>query len=82
LPVITNTTNCRVCYLSKLTYNQQTLELIEAFRTGILAVLDEEGMLPKGSDEAFVTKVTKAHTTHSNFTKSKKSTGNYEFTIK
>jgi myosin heavy subunit len=45
-------------------------------------VLDEEGMLPKGSDEAFVTKVTKAHTAHSNFTKSKKSTGNYEFTIK
>lgn len=61
--------------------NAPTLLLIDHNRTGVLAMLDEEGMLPKGSDEAFVAKVGKAHGGHANYVKSRLAT-QLEFTIK
>eukprot|EP00004_Rigifila_ramosa_P020691 TRINITY_DN5403_c0_g1_i2.p1 TRINITY_DN5403_c0_g1~~TRINITY_DN5403_c0_g1_i2.p1 ORF type:complete len:1321 (-),score=360.16 TRINITY_DN5403_c0_g1_i2:49-3759(-) len=41
--------------------NQGCLDLIEKKGTGILSILDEEGKLPKGSNQAFTQKVHAAH---------------------
>ncbi|CAM9203280.1 unnamed protein product [Chrysoparadoxa australica] len=62
------------------TDNTETLALIEAHRSGILALLDEECMLPQGSDEAFVNKLDKAHCSHHAFIKDKRK-GPSEFSI-
>ncbi|KAG5181567.1 P-loop containing nucleoside triphosphate hydrolase protein [Tribonema minus] len=62
--------------------NASTLDLLEAFRTGMFALLDEEGVLPKGSEEAFVTKATKAHVQHASFLRTNKGSGGVEFTIR
>jgi len=37
--------------------NRPILEAIEGKKTGIISILDEEGRLPRGSDESFLTKV-------------------------
>lgn len=34
----------------------QVLDMIEGHRTGLLSLLDEECMLPQGSDEAYASK--------------------------
>ena len=51
--------------------NQATLDLIEAKKTGVFAMIDEEIITPKGSDLGFLSKVIKKHGKHSNFKKPK-----------
>lgn len=41
--------------------NQDVIDLVEAKKNGLLALLDEECIIPKGSDHSFCAKV---HTTH------------------
>ncbi|CAE7875227.1 XI-F, partial [Symbiodinium sp. KB8] len=49
--------------------NQPTLDLLEKKTTGIFAMIDEEISVPKGSDQGFLQKVIKAHSSHPNFSK-------------
>ncbi|KAJ3026859.1 UNVERIFIED_CONTAM: cytochrome c oxidase subunit 1, partial [Siphonaria sp. JEL0065] len=51
--------------------NQLCIDLIEAKTTGILAQLDEEVKLPKGSEESWMIKLEKTHDKHKHFTKPK-----------
>ncbi|KAJ3266899.1 cytochrome c oxidase subunit 1 [Chytriomyces hyalinus] len=53
----------------KITYedNQACLDLIEAKPTGILAQLDEEVKLPKGSEDSWLLKLSKTHGKHKHF---------------
>jgi myosin heavy subunit len=44
------------------TDNKEVINLVETKRNGIFALLDEECIVPKGSDKGFTAKV---HTTHS-----------------
>jgi len=44
--------------------NQDCIDLIEAPKTGILALLDEESKLPKAADEGFTDKLHGAHKNH------------------
>ncbi|KAJ3028810.1 UNVERIFIED_CONTAM: cytochrome c oxidase subunit 1 [Siphonaria sp. JEL0065] len=57
----------------KISYedNQPCIDLIEAKTTGILAQLDEEVKLPKGSEESWMIKLEKTHDKHKHFTKPK-----------
>ncbi|ORY43349.1 hypothetical protein BCR33DRAFT_766571 [Rhizoclosmatium globosum] len=61
----------------KISYedNQACIDLIEAKPVGILAQLDEEGKLPRGTEESFLIKLEKTHEKHKNFTKPKTKTG-------
>ena len=44
--------------------NQDALDLIIKRTTGIFPLLDEEGLIPRGSDDGFLSKVIKTHETH------------------
>ncbi|KAJ3347351.1 cytochrome c oxidase subunit 1 [Entophlyctis luteolus] len=57
----------------KITYedNQACLDLIEAKAVGILALLDEELKVPKGSEEAWLLKLEKRHEKQKHFFKPK-----------
>jgi myosin heavy subunit len=41
--------------------NQEIISLVEAKRTGIFSILDEECIMPRATDKSFTAKV---HTTH------------------
>lgn len=47
--------------------NAGTLELLEARPHGVLCLLDEECVVPRGSDEAFALKLARAHASHPSF---------------
>ncbi|KAH9253514.1 hypothetical protein BASA81_008561 [Batrachochytrium salamandrivorans] len=49
--------------------NQPTLDMLEAKKTGVFAIVDEEMVVPKGSDETLLVKLTKQHEKHANFRK-------------
>jgi len=51
----------------KFTDNQDCIDLIEGFATGILAMLDEEGKIPRGTDKTLLEKLRKRHTRHIRF---------------
>ncbi|KAI8613158.1 P-loop containing nucleoside triphosphate hydrolase protein, partial [Chytriomyces sp. MP71] len=53
----------------KISYedNQPCIDLIEAKPAGILAQLDEEVKLPKGSEDSWLLKLTKTHGKHKHF---------------
>ena len=51
--------------------NQPTLDLIELKTTGLLAMIDEEINVPKGSDASLLAKLLKKHDKHPNFEKPK-----------
>ncbi|KAJ3065284.1 cytochrome c oxidase subunit 1, partial [Podochytrium sp. JEL0797] len=61
----------------KISYedNQACIDLIEDKPKGILAQLDEEVKLPKGSEESFLMKLEKTHEKHKHFTKPKLKNG-------
>ena len=52
--------------------NTPCLALLEQPRTGIFALLDEEVNLPRGSDVAFLRKVTSGHSAHGAFSVNRK----------
>lgn len=60
--------------------NAAVLGMIEEPRRGLLSLLDEECMLPQGTDEAFASKAFKAYKDHENFDKSRFAT-KLEFTV-
>ncbi|KAI9341648.1 P-loop containing nucleoside triphosphate hydrolase protein [Obelidium mucronatum] len=66
----------------KISYedNQPCIDLIEAKATGILAQLDEEVKLPKGSEESWMIKLDKTHDKNKYFSKPKLKTN--AFSIK
>eukprot|EP00928_Gymnodinium_smaydae_P003305 TRINITY_DN11187_c0_g4_i1.p1 TRINITY_DN11187_c0_g4~~TRINITY_DN11187_c0_g4_i1.p1 ORF type:complete len:1458 (+),score=342.26 TRINITY_DN11187_c0_g4_i1:284-4657(+) len=64
----------------KFTDNSDVLELIDG-KDGILDRLDEEGNLPKGTDEAYASKLVKTFTSHPRFV-TPKFGGKPEFGIK
>ena len=43
-----------VCYAVAYADNQECVSLLEAWPGGLLALLDEQGRLPRGSDEGFM----------------------------
>lgn len=47
--------------------NQESLDLLQAKDVGIFALLDEECMVPKGSDQGFCNKLMRKYETHSRF---------------
>ncbi|CAD7941448.1 unnamed protein product [Amoebophrya sp. A25] len=47
--------------------NQASVDLLEQKPTGIFAMLDEECMVPNGSDQGFVNKLVKQHSGHIRF---------------
>ncbi|KAI9333528.1 P-loop containing nucleoside triphosphate hydrolase protein [Zopfochytrium polystomum] len=57
--------------------NLECLELIEVKPIGILALLDEEAKVPKGSDESWLEKLNKQHEKHKFFVKPKAKTGTF-----
>eukprot|EP01119_Soliformovum_irregulare_P017875 TRINITY_DN5376_c0_g1_i2.p1 TRINITY_DN5376_c0_g1~~TRINITY_DN5376_c0_g1_i2.p1 ORF type:complete len:1547 (+),score=636.99 TRINITY_DN5376_c0_g1_i2:113-4753(+) len=46
--------------------NQEVINLVEGKRTGIFALLDEECIMPKGTDKSFTSKVHTNHTSNNN----------------
>ncbi|KAK7232890.1 myosin [Aureococcus anophagefferens] len=51
--------------------NGPTLELLEHKRSGVFAMLDEECVVPRGSDGGYLSKLFKAHEKHANFERCK-----------
>eukprot|EP00397_Hematodinium_sp_SG-2012_P000521 GEMP01000522.1.p1 GENE.GEMP01000522.1~~GEMP01000522.1.p1 ORF type:complete len:1700 (+),score=383.46 GEMP01000522.1:143-5242(+) len=47
--------------------NEDSVNLLGVARTGIFAMLDEECVVPQGSDQGFVNKLKKTHETHRRF---------------
>ena len=47
--------------------NQDVLDLIMKKSVGIISILDEEGLVPRGSTEGFLNKLVKAHGTNKRF---------------
>ncbi|CAD7956287.1 unnamed protein product [Amoebophrya sp. A120] len=47
--------------------NQDSVDLLEIKPSGIFAMLDEECMVPNGSDQGFVNKLVKQHSAHRRF---------------
>ncbi|CAM9632006.1 unnamed protein product [Ectocarpus sp. 6 AP-2014] len=60
--------------------NAAVLGMIEEPRRGLLSLLDEECMLPQGTDEAYASKAIKAYKDHENFGKDRFAT-KLEFTV-
>eukprot|EP00752_Nemacystus_decipiens_P018668 g16737.t1 len=60
--------------------NAAVLGMIEEPRRGLLSLLDEECMLPQGTDEAYASKAVKAYKDHENFNKERFAT-KLEFTV-
>ncbi len=61
--------------------NQDCLDLIEHKISGIIAVLDDECRLPKGSDKNFAARLYKTQASHPRFSASTKQMRNGEFSV-
>ncbi|RQM24623.1 hypothetical protein B5M09_003089 [Aphanomyces astaci] len=67
--------------LLELPMNDGCLEVLEARPTGVLALLDEECNVPKGSDAGFVRKLYQIYHSHAHFQASKRDQVNRAFVV-
>ncbi|RHZ34840.1 hypothetical protein DYB37_009606, partial [Aphanomyces astaci] len=67
--------------LLELPMNDGCLEVLEARPTGVLALLDEECNVPKGSDAGFVRKLYQIYHNHAHFQASKRDQVNRAFVV-
>jgi myosin heavy subunit len=61
--------------------NEPCIDLLEKSREGVFAIMDEELKLPRGSDEGFLSKLSKRHAGHANLGKTPPKLASTHFVI-